>query len=655
MHFTTIFDVVWYLFAIISGSVALTFKVLRTSAEYSLNAAAVTFNVGVVVKDVAVYINSIATSFNVAMLIISMMFVLIVWNQNYALRMSVKEFVIKCFRVVAPYAHAALSLETLFLAAVSVASVQYIAQGEIDPIAMFAIASIHTFRPLFGADVVAPADVVRTKEDVLPQFTRMSFEENGATVYGFRSNDGKVYVESRKELIQREMATNAAVLKVEQPDFVFAVGKYNDDYQMIMLGGGSLVSTDKAVYCVSAFHLFDEPNTQYYAVKDRQAYQLDLSDAVRVGDLIYWTPHNNFRSTLGLRAKEMDTIRMGRPVTLYDSRDNINWNSSTGIISRDPPAKGKFEWYSSYSSDHGSSGFPVLQDKKVVGVHSGANVGLGKNIFLSLRLLLKPRAYNAASGKIIVNESSVENDKDREFWLEEDKDFEEILGMRGTAKALDNLRDEDKRDMLEVAMDLWDSDKRMYREYEAELMEVERQGYTVGSKEVGAVKAKYRNRIREKSSHYVLLDASAHVADFQRGRAQLPLKQGKEVHLLNPTLVNQALASFSGVTMEKNNKKKLMETDKPKGVEQEKISPKTTSEMTKTSPSAIQPKSTCMTTVTQQSVMSEESIKLVQQRVEDQEKELKNLRELIQSLMPTTGAPTAQKKSTKSSNITKKE
>jgi hypothetical protein len=452
-----------------------------------------------------------------------------------------------------------------------------------------------------------------------------------------------------------EMATGAPVSKIDDSKSIFTIVKRVAGNQYIFVGNGVLgKDAEERSCCYTVAHNFSEEESEYFASKgSKQPVKINKDSLIIVGDVAMWYPDFSFGARLAISPVRTKKLVLSRPVrAVYTLRagEPTEVLSSAGIPAEKRMVRrgeeivaSRREYTSSYSTEKGASGCGIYQDDSLVGIHNGSEPVLNRNYFTSLTFVFPRSTKNVKIGANLEFSSVPENS----YEILEDYDLEEFLAKRTDDKYLRHLRDEnhDDADLLELASELWNSsDKRGFRDLEAELTDLDNQGYGRKSKEAKAVVARYRSRNHESKKHLTLVTLGE--MDFHSGRDSLP-QQGQA------SVITQTMK----VTTEK-----IAPVQKPLNecvsttLKVKSLSSQVVTEPMKTSSSETQPN--LVSTKLEElkpcppPVVSSKSVK---RKGVSQEQKLLNLKEQQKSIENSILRLTTQTQSQSSSNDTKSE
>lgn len=238
-------------------------------------------------------------------------------------------------------------------------------------------------------------------------------------------------------------------------------------------------------------------------------------------DYAYFPMEPGVKSSLALKSRKFGLLDYNKQVSIVYLVNGV-CKRSTGIASRNTDGF----ITTTYSSFPSCSGAPLLQNDRVVAVHCGANPMLANNYASSLRTFcnfeFKPL------GKILpplMGESSLSTDNDYDDYDYHVSDLQEILehGYAGNPGFFRNFGREAQDDLLEIAgrfgVDYVDEEVKIRRNFEQEMMEIGRQGYTKNSREAKSIISNYATQMRRR-----------------RESATVPLKIVGNLNLIPPSV-----------------------------------------------------------------------------------------------------------------------
>lgn len=355
---------------------------------------------------------------------------------------------------------------------------------------------------------------------------------NGVMVSFVEVDGVRYYANSQTTSPVKEMATSRPTLPANKPKFLGYICSKDEEGKFLFHGNFSLVCTAKSHYLLTALHVVQDL-VDCYAVNidSNRAVKVDKEKFLRLSDDIAFQlvpPH--FASQMALSPVTVAQLDMSQPVAIVYGLGETKWYTSVGSVYC-PANRQKHVFDSYYSSTSGSSGAPVLQNGKFVGVHNGAR-GLVDGDFGRI----EPRNYFTTPFILVENVRSkhfkLEDSPSTKSgsWEEDDYDLDDILGTRTDASLRRRFQEWDL-DIAEVGEELWSRrDKSIYREFETELNDaINHQGYSKNSAEVQAINRKYRSKLDalEKAliAGVVTIELKPEDRDFDLAGAQ-PAKQG---------------------------------------------------------------------------------------------------------------------------------
>lgn len=359
-----------------------------------------------------------------------------------------------------------------------------------------------------------------------------------------------------------EMATSAKTAPTTKPKSMGYLCTKNDEGQYVFHGNFSLINTSSTHFVVTAEHVV-EFLTDIYAVNGNRSMRLERSEFIRFAkDAVMVRVPAHFAANMGMSPTVPAQLNIGRPVSIIYGLGFDKFFTSLGAVF-EPAFRDKYVFDSYYSSTAGSSGAPIMQGGKIVGIHCGSRGMVDgetgnlepRNYFVSLfHFISNPRSkhtklesslsddgyweYYGREEYILSKEDEMELQRMRDEWDEERdqrfdeeyRDAEDLLTYRLEKHRWKDFS-EDDQELLEIGHDLWgNDDKRDYAMFAADAENVSRQGYGTNSSQMKEVMANYRAKVAKREANllgriltYTIAEVSPQ--DFHPAGAE-PAKQG---------------------------------------------------------------------------------------------------------------------------------
>lgn len=339
---------------------------------------------------------------------------------------------------------------------------------------------------------------------------------------------------------QTEMATRNSTQKVDPPKSLLNICVQRGD-EFGIVGCASFGKTEGGSYLLlTAWHVIQDVETFIVrSVLRGKQKTLRTSDFSHVGDLAFYIVPPSFAADMGIVALNIARLETKGAVVINYSLDGQTCENSYGAVAK---TKTRRVFSHQASTFCGSSGAPLTQNNCVVGVHGGSLDTNDGNWFTSLAIL---SSLPTRRGKPLTpyphSESTYESlSGTATSYEDDDYDLDDLLGLRATSSRDRERFDQDARDLIDEAGEYWSSDTKVYREFEAMLLELENDGWSYHSTQGKAARAAFRARRH--------LESSFHPVDFrltgEQPAKQVNLPQPEEPEMPQPQVPLKKIISY---------------------------------------------------------------------------------------------------------------